>query len=157
MTNESPHVLRLIIATDAPADVLEALRRDALDIGAPGNAAVAELRGFAHTTEGSRDAAEEDLQPARAIRRALADGALNAREVGLVAVHAVGPRARERAEHAVARGLGQFAGGVATSFDDPAVAARCVAAIARGEVTVAVALTIDLAAGNLALAFSRPR
>jgi len=105
----------------------------------------------------SEEAGADDLQPARAIRRALADGGLNAREVGLAAVHAVGPRARERAEHAVARGLGRFAAGIATSFDDPAVAARCVAAIERGEVTAAVALTIDPVAGNLALAFGRRR
>jgi hypothetical protein len=113
------------------------------------------LRGVARTTADSADA--EDLQPARAIRRALADGGLGAREVGFAAVHVVGPRARERAEHAVARGLGRFAAGVTTSFDDPDVAARCVAAIERGEVTVAVALTIDPAAGNVALAFGRPR
>ena len=113
------------------------------------------LRGTAHTAADSLDT--DDLQPARAIRRALADGVMSARDVGLVAVHAVGPRARERAEHAVARGLGRFAAGVATSFDDPAVADRCVAAIARGEVFAAVALTIDPVAGNLALAFGRPR
>jgi hypothetical protein len=110
--------------------------------------------GVAYTPSGGLDG---DLQPARAIRRALANGRLNAREVGLVAVHAVGPRARERAQHAVARGLGRFAAGVATSFDDQAVAARCVTAIERGEVTAAVALTIDPVAGNLALAFGRPR
>jgi hypothetical protein len=117
----------------------------------------AELRGVARTTDTSDGPGLEDLQPARAIRRALANGGLNAREVGLAAVHAVGPRGRERAEHAVARGLGRFAAGVATSFDDPQVAARCVAAIERGEVTAAVALTIDPVAGNLALAFGRPR
>jgi hypothetical protein len=115
----------------------------------------AELRGIARTTSDSLDV--DDLQPARAIRRALANGAMSAREIGFAAVHAVGPRARERAEHAVARGLGRFAAGVATSFDDPQVADRCVAAIERGEVSAAVALTIDPVAGNIALAFGRPR
>jgi 3-oxoacyl-(acyl-carrier-protein) synthase len=113
------------------------------------------LRGAAQTAADDGDGA--DLQPARAIRRALADAGLNAREVGLVAVHAVGPRARERAERAVSRGLGRFAAGVAASFDDADVAARCVAAIERGEVSAAVALTIDPDAGNRALAFGRRR
>jgi hypothetical protein len=113
------------------------------------------LRGIARTASDRDDA--DDLQPARAIRRALADGGLSAREVGLAAVHAVGPLSRERSEHAVARGLGRFAAGVATTFDDPEVAARCVAAIERGDVTAAVALTIDPVAGNVALAFGRPR
>jgi hypothetical protein len=91
------------------------------------------------------------------LRRALANGGLNAREVGLVAVWATGPRARERAEHAVERGLGRFASGVGRIYDNPRVEAACAAAIARGEVSVAVALTIDPAKGNLALAFTRPR
>lgn len=155
MTKESPHHSWIVAATSQPAEALEILRRDGLAVAAPQDAAVAELRGTAHTGSDSHDT--EDLQPARAIRRALAGGAMNAREIGLVAVHAVGPRARERAEHAVARGLGRFAAGVTTSFDDPRVAACCVAAIARGEVTAAVALTIDPIAGNLALAFGRPR
>lgn len=115
------------------------------------------LRGHALTAHDPLDAAATDLQPARAVRRALANAGIHARDVGLVAVHAVGPHARERARHAVRRGLGRFSAGVATSFDDPAVADRCARAVERGEAAVAVALTIDPAAGNLALAFGRPR
>ena len=98
-----------------------------------------------------------DLGPARAIRRALADRGFKARDVGFVSVWATGQRARERAERAVERGLGRFAAGVRTSFDDPDVAGQCAAAIARGEARVAVALTIDPVAGDVARAFGRPR
>ena len=115
------------------------------------------LRGRAITDHDPLDAAGADLQPARAMRRALAYGGLRARDVGFAAVHASGPRARERAEHAVARGLGRFAGGVATSFDDPGVATACISAIEGGGIGAAVALTIDPVLGNLALAFGRPR
>lgn len=75
--------------------------------------------------------------------------------MGLVAVWATGPLARERAELAVALGLGRFAAGVTTVYDDPDPLARCAAAIARGDVAVAVALVIG-PDGNHALAFSRP-
>ena len=105
-----------------------------------------------HTLEG--DAA--DLQPARAIRRALADGGFKARDVDLVAAWAAGPRARQRAEQAVARGLGRFAAGVTVVVDDSDVAGRCKAAIASGEAKLAVALTIDLDGVGVALAFGRP-
>ncbi len=97
----------------------------------------------------------DELEPARAIRRALAAQGLKARDVGLVAVWATGPLARERAELAVALGLGRFAAGVTTVYDDPDPLARCAAAIARGDVAVAVALVIG-PDGNHALAFSRP-
>lgn len=99
----------------------------------------------------------DDLQPARAIRRALAGGGFKARDVDLVVVWAVGPQARERAGQAVARGLGRFAVGVRTVFDEPDVAGRCATAIASSEATVAVALTIDVAGVGVALAFGRPR
>lgn len=97
----------------------------------------------------------DELEPARAIRRALADKGLKARDVGLVAVWAIGALARERAELAVAMGLGRFAAGVTTVFDDPDPVARCAAAVGRGDVAVAVALVIG-SDGNHALAFSRP-
>jgi hypothetical protein len=98
-----------------------------------------------------------DLEPAREVRRALAAGGFKARDVGLVAVWATGPHSRERARNAVTRGLGRFASGVTTVFDDPNVAARCRTAVERGEVTVAVALTIDPVAGNVALALGKSR
>lgn len=99
---------------------------------------------------------DDDLQPARAIRRALAASGLKARDVGLIAVWATGSRAREQSRTAVTRGLGRFAAGVATVLDDPDPFARCATAVASGEVAVAVALTIDPVAGNVARAFGRP-
>lgn len=98
----------------------------------------------------------DDLEAARAIRRALAAQGLKARDVGLIAVWAAGALARERAELAVAMGLGRFADGVTTVFDDPDPFARCASAVARGEAAVAVALVID-PAGNRALAFGGSR
>lgn len=97
----------------------------------------------------------DELEPARAIRRALAAKGLRARDVGLVAVWATGALARERAELAVAMGLGRFAAGVTTVYDDPDPVARCAAAVARADFAVAVALVIG-PDGNHALAFSRP-
>jgi hypothetical protein len=107
-------------------------------------------------TTGSPQAADE-LEPARAIRRALAAQGHKARDVGLIAVWATGALARERAELAVAMGLGRFADGVTTVFDDPDPFARCVAAIAAGEAHVAVALVIDPSEGIRAQAFGRSR
>lgn len=98
----------------------------------------------------------DDLRPARAIRRALAASGLKARDVDLIAVWATGSRAREQSRTAVARGLGRFATGVATVFDDPDPFARCAAAVASGEAAVAVALSIDPIGGNVAQAFGRP-
>ena len=98
----------------------------------------------------------DELEPARQIRRALAAKGLKARDVGLVAAWATGPLASERARFAVASGLGRFADGVHAVYDDPDPFARCVAAVAGGEVTVAVGLTIDPVVGSRALAFSRP-
>jgi hypothetical protein len=97
----------------------------------------------------------DELEPARAIRRALAARGLKARDVNLVAVWATGPLARERAQLAVTMGLGRFTDGVARIYDDPDPFARCAAAVASGEADVAVALTIDPDAGIDARAFSR--
>jgi len=54
-------------------------------------------------------------------------------------------------------GLGRFAAGVATVFDDPDPFARCAAAVSAGEARVAVALIIDPSAGVRAQAFGRSR
>jgi hypothetical protein len=98
-----------------------------------------------------------ELDAARTIRRALAAAGFKARDVGLIAVWASGANGRDQAELAVARGLGRFADGVTTVFDDPDPFARCAAAITQGEVQVAVGLVIDPAAGNRALAFGKSR
>ena len=98
----------------------------------------------------------DELEPARAIRRALAAQGLKARDVDLVAVWATGPLGRERAELAVSMGLGRFATNVTAVYDDPDPFARCAAAIAAGEATVAVALAIDAAGIGRAQAFGRP-
>jgi hypothetical protein len=97
----------------------------------------------------------DELEPARAIRRALAAHGLKASEVGLIAVWATGPLARERAELAATMGLGRFTAGVTAVFDDPDPIGRCEAAVARGEVAAAVGLVIGQD-GNKAVAFGRP-
>ena len=94
----------------------------------------------------------DELEPARAIRRALAAQNLKARDVELIAVWATGALSRERAELAVTMGLGRFAEGVTSVFDDPDPFARCAAAVAAGEARVAVALIIDRD-GQRALAY----
>jgi hypothetical protein len=99
----------------------------------------------------------DELEPARAIRRALAARNLKARDVDLIAVWATGPLGRARAELAVTMGLGRFAAGVTVEFDDPDPFARCAAAVAHGKASVAVALVIDPGAGNRAIAFGDSR
>ena len=99
----------------------------------------------------------DELEPARAIRRALAAQNLKARDVDLIAVWASGPLARERAELAATMGLGRFADGVTAVFDDPDPFAHCAAAVADGKASVAVALVIDPVAGNRAIAYGGSR
>ena len=96
----------------------------------------------------------DELEPARAIRRALAAHGFKARDVGLIAVWATGPLARKRAELAVSMGLGRFADGVTTVFDEPDPFTYCENAVARGATAVSVALTID-PTGTVARAFGR--
>jgi hypothetical protein len=95
----------------------------------------------------------DELEPARAIRRALAARGLKARDVGLIAVWATGPLARERAELAVSVGLGRFTAGVTAVFDEPDPLSYCEKAVSTGAVAGAVALTID-STGIVARAFS---
>jgi hypothetical protein len=95
------------------------------------------------------------LEPARAIRRALAARGLKARDVGLIAVWTTGALARERAELAVSMGLGRFTDGVVAVFDEPDPITYCSAAVACGDVAVAVGLVIG-PDGNEAVAFGRP-
>jgi hypothetical protein len=101
--------------------------------------------------------AADDLQAARAIRRALADRGLKARSVDFVAIWTTEKRARPLAGLALLRGLGRFAKGVSTVVLDPDPPQRCASAIASGEAHVALALTIDPIAGSVAVAFDRPR
>jgi hypothetical protein len=98
----------------------------------------------------------DELEPARAIRRALAAQNLKARDVELIAVWATGPLGHERAELAVTMGLGRFAGGVTAVYDDPDPFARCAAAVASGAARAAVALVID-GAGHRAIAYGGSR
>ena len=101
--------------------------------------------------------APDELEPARAIRRALAARGLKARDVGLIAVWSTGTLGRERAELAVEMGLGRFAERVTAVFDDPDPFARCATAVADGKARVAVALVIDTDAGLRAQAFGGSR
>ena len=147
---------------------------------------LAELRGLALTETASGDADPDDLQPARAIRRALADGGMRAGEVEYASAETVGRADPQRELHAIERGLGRFAPAVVLDPGGLSVV-RCVIAIAIGRpssplafesddsdiaalatsvrsrlatalaVSGAVALIINAAEGNLALAFGRPR
>ena len=118
--------------------------------------ALAELRGCAATARLPVAEDPDDLQPARAIRRALADGGMRASEIDLVAVASSGPLGAGRAARAVSRGLGRFAERATLELDGEPGAA-CARAIERGSASGAVALIIEPAAGNVALAFSRVR
>ena len=124
--------------------------------GRAADSALAELCGYALTEDWPAEADPGDLQPARAIRRALADGRMAAREIAYVCVEGSGPRAAERAAHAFSRGLGRFAANAVMDFGSGAVA-TCIGALDRGDVRGAVALVMGRDGVNLALAFSRPR
>jgi hypothetical protein len=147
-----------------------------------GQTAAAELAGLAISdVAAAGDIA--DLQPARAIRRALADGRLGAADVDYVAVDTSGSRGYERAAHAAERGLGRFASGAVVDIREWAVArsviavalagAKSVSSLTHGEVqleqlvesvrtrlagrSVRVAVALSIGERNsLALAFGRP-
>jgi hypothetical protein len=167
-----------------PQGVLSVLLSAATGMRVEPGRALAELRGAARTQGLPADADPSDLEPARAIRRALADGQMHAREVDYVAVEAAGPGATERAAHAVTLGLGRYVAGALVAFTESATGSSVIAialggpaqtvldqddpAIARlvrqvrgrlGERVVrgAVALSIRRDGRNLALAFSRPQ
>lgn len=119
--------------------------------------ALAELRGFAIADEKAVGADPEDLQPARALRRALADGRMSAAEIGYACAFEFGSDSDARALAALERGLGRFA--VATRLEvgsDPLV--RCAMAVngSDGSVGGALALIINPGVGSIALAFGRP-
>ncbi len=148
---------------------------------------LAEVRGQARTVDRQPISDEEaGLEPARAIRRALADGRMKAVEVGYVAAMVVPtPEAEARARRAVALGLGAHAGAAVVHIG-AAADIMCVVAIAmrwppavvglagagqdveaminqlerslpRGLLRGAVALSIGTGGTNSALAFSPPR
>jgi hypothetical protein len=107
------------------------------------------------TAESPQDG--DELEPARAIRRALAVAGFKARDVSLIAVWATGPNARTLTEDAIARGLGRFASGATKVVDDPDPFARCYDAVGSGAAAVAVAAVIDPSTGTRALAFGKSR
>jgi hypothetical protein len=117
--------------------------------------ALAELLGFARTVE--QPQIKGDLQPARALRRALADGRLRASDIGYACALERRAVDQARALHALERGLGRFAATIELeTAEDPLT--RAVAAVGRSGQPVmrAIALVIDPGVGSIALAFGRP-
>jgi hypothetical protein len=119
--------------------------------------------------EGSGDD-PRGLQPARAIRRALADAGLKAADVE--AVWACFDRrafadAARRARAAIELGLGSDAAQVALIDVRPAsadglvsaelAAARCRLAVARGDIRTGLSVAIAVGGRNVAIAWGRPR
>jgi hypothetical protein len=120
----------------------------------PPDSALVELRGFARTLE---EETAGDLQPARALRRALADGRMNAAEIGYACAFEIGASQQARARDALERGFGRHAATIELeTAQDPLV--RCVNAIAGSGRSVggAIALIITPGIGSIALAFARP-
>jgi hypothetical protein len=118
--------------------------------------ALAELRGFAIADEPAPGADPEDLQPARALRRALADGRMSASEIGYACGFELGSTSDSRAMGALERGFGHFAAAMILEVGpDPLV--RCAMAIKSDpSIGGAVALVITPGVGSIALAFGRP-
>ena len=120
----------------------------------PQESALVELRGFARASEEAQTAG--DLQPPRALRRALADARMNASDVGYACAFEFGSDSEARARAALERGLGRFS--AATRLEvgsDPLV--RCAMAIkSDASIRAAVALIINPGVGSIALAFGRP-
>jgi hypothetical protein len=134
---------------DAPRLLFEAGR-------VAGDGAVAELRGFAMIDEMEAGTDPEDLQAARALRRALADARMSASEIGYACALELGSTSDARALTALERGLGRFAPSTKIEVGpDPLV--RCAMAIKTDEsLRGAVALVITPGIGSIALAFGRP-
>lgn len=122
-----------------------------------GDGVLAELRGVATADEKGRSATDDDLQPARALRRAMADGRMNAADIDYACAFELGSDSDTRAMAALERGLGRFAD--ATKLEvGPDPLARCATAIneSGGSVRAALALVIKPGVGSLAVAFGRP-
>lgn len=136
-----------------------------------GSHGCAELRGWASTRDDEESSGDDvrGLQPARAIRRALADAGVKA--AGLDSVWAVFddsafPDARRRASDAVSLALGQHATGVAVhlrrAVGDGRMSAmlntaRAIGDIRGGDCRATVCVSIGLDGTNTALAFSATR
>ncbi len=127
------------------------------------------LKGWATTRDGDEGTGADPrgLQPARAIRRALADAAVKAAEIEAVyACYAESSHAdaRDRATASITLAFGPYADGIAVHLrraaadGDMSVAfacARCVRAIASGQIGVGVAVVIGVGDTNSAVVFSR--
>lgn len=128
-----------------------------LDAGrAAGDDSLAELRGYAVVDEQSRAADPSDLQPARAMRRALADGRMSAADIGYACAWETGAAQQTRALAAMERGLGRFAAAIELEAG-PNPIVRCAMAVMDngGSVHGALALVITPDVGAIALAFGR--
>jgi hypothetical protein len=140
-----------------------------LDKAGSGEPPCALLRGRATTRDGNEKTGSDPrgLQPARAIRRALADAGVKAS--GTNAVYACYSDssfadARGRAMASISLAFGPYANGVAVhlhrSLGDGRMSAalasaRCIRAIADERIGLGVAITIGVNGENSALVFSR--
>ena len=118
---------------------------------------LAELRGFYVADDSPPNENHDDLEPARALRRALADGHLHASDVGYACALDLNASDQGRGLTALERGLGRFA--AAASLDtgqDPLVRAAKACAGLDLSVGASVGLIIRRGGGSIALAFGRP-
>ena len=127
------------------------------------------LKGRQTTRDGDEGTGADSrgLQPARAIRRALADAAVKAAEVDAVFacyVESSNAGARDRATASITLAFGRYADGIAVDLHravadghmSAALAcARCVRAIASGQIGVGVVVAIGVGGTNSAVVFSR--
>jgi hypothetical protein len=121
----------------------------------PQETALVELRGFARASEEPHTAG--DLQPPRALRRALADARMSASDIGYACAFELGSSQQARARAALERGFGRYAATIELEVaEDPLI--RCIGAItgSGGSVDGAIALIITPGGGSIALAFARP-
>ena len=140
-----------------------------LDAVRAGDRPCAVLKGRQTTRDGDEGTGADPrgLQPARAIRRALADAGVKAPEIDAVYACYSGSAfagARDRAMASITLAFGPYADGVAVHLHRAVVdghmsaalaCARCVGAIASGQIGVGVTVAIGVAGTNSAVVFSR--
>lgn len=158
-------------ATQVTAGADDGRRRLEIQLVAvPGDQApCAVLKGRATTRDGDEGTGADPrgLQPARAIRRALADAAVKAAEIEAVYAcyaESFNARARDRATASITLAFGRYADGIAVHLrravadghmSAALACARCVRAIASGQIGVGVAVVIGVGGTNSAVVFSR--
>ena len=114
----------------------------------------AELRGFAFAHERPHADDPDGLDPARTVRRALADGRMSAADIDYAVASAAG--GRDRAAAALRRGLGRFAATMTLEVAEEPLAIAAERIGRAGSAGGSVALVIQPGLGSIAVAFGRP-